>query len=319
MRVVSFLNILAIASALRPHSRQQTSIKKQTFTCYAHNKNYLGEANIAKTGDECQNWAKNYPNRVNQGIKNKILNQQKGNYLGNNLNHNFCRSLKPGKPPLCYLKNKKGYRFCNVDHCSKKDCYDSTDNGESYRGRFSTAKDGSECLFWNTRSPNIAQSVRNALPDGSNHNYCRNPAGRYSKNGGPWCYIKNSNRVTWRYCKMTTCSNKEPKCGVRCLSDNCKPQDPSKQHLSINKKNIINGQNASFAEFPWQVSIAGIQMEKNDENERILKGRTLCGASILRGCLQVVIFLIFSPEQGYLDSFWVENTSPKIPEEKTRR
>ena len=39
----------------------------------------------------------------------------------------------------------------------------------------------------------------------------------------------------------------------------------------------------------------------------------------LRGFPQVLIFFIFSPEQGYLDSFWVENTSPKIPEEKTRR
>ena len=40
---------------------------------------------------------------------------------------------------------------------------------------------------------------------------------------------------------------------------------------------------------------------------------------VLRGFLEVGISLIFSPEQGYLDSFWVENTSSKIPEEKTRR
>ena len=39
----------------------------------------------------------------------------------------------------------------------------------------------------------------------------------------------------------------------------------------------------------------------------------------LRGCLQVGIFLIFSPEQGYLDFFWVENTSPKIPEVKNTK
>ena len=39
----------------------------------------------------------------------------------------------------------------------------------------------------------------------------------------------------------------------------------------------------------------------------------------LRGCLQVGIFLIVSPEQGYLDFFWVENTSPKIPEVKNTK
>ena len=70
----------------------------------------------------------------------------------------------------------------------------------------------------------------------------------------------------------------------------------------------LSSSNAAAGSLSAALAAAGAGSNANQTNQQTL-----------RAFLEVGIFLIFSPEQGYLDSFWVENTSPKIPEEKTRR
>lgn len=261
--------------------------------CYQNGKSYLGTTNVALSGDtECQSWSTNYPNRIHKSILAKIQNQQNSD----DINHNYCRSLKVGKPPLCYLKRKRGYRYCNtIPKCSSKpakqrtaECYETQMKGKNYAGNMSTAKTGETCINWNTVSSKIPTDID--LVDGhTNHNYCRNPLRLYTKSQ-PWCFVNIQGRgITWRYCNMDPCEEitykTEPKCGIRCLEgQNCIPKR-TPDELQIG--HIINGTDAHFAEFPWQASIAYASYTRLNntqtdyETKKVTAGYTTCGASIL--------------------------------------
>jgi len=78
---------------------------------------------------------------------------------------------------------------------------------------------------------------------------------------------------------MTQCLDEpEPLCGLRCeAGKSCVPEVPVMQSKMTK---IIGGMDASFAQFPWQVSIARGYRAIDDPNQ-VLQGETLCGASIL--------------------------------------
>jgi len=242
---------------------------KANEDCYTLTEPYTGTTSNTVTGATCQKWSANYPNRIKTSIRKRVVQSQGSK----DYHHNYCRTLKNGKPPLCYTKNSRGYRYCDVPKCKPKGfCYE--ENGTNYKGTFAKARSGEDCINWNTKSSKIPRDMAKYLSDKkSSHNYCRNPISKYKKSE-PWCFIRQrgTNSVTWRYCDLKPCvKREEPICGLRCLEgESC--------HMSL-KGQIINGTDAHLAEFPWQVSIAAAYLDKEDEN--IMKGKTLCGASIL--------------------------------------
>ena len=112
----------------------------------------------------------------------------KRNYLSRQTNNNYCRSLRKGKKPGCYISPNK-WEYCDVPRCSET-LLDST--GIYYKGKRNHVGGENEvpaesCLSWNTTSELRLRNTK--------HNFCRNPD---SDPRGPWCSTENSSKS---YCK----------------------------------------------------------------------------------------------------------------------
>ncbi|XP_035958197.1 tissue-type plasminogen activator [Halichoerus grypus] len=90
---------------------------------------------------------------------------------------------------------------CEID--ASATCY--KDQGITYRGTWSTAESGAECVNWNSsvlalkrysgRRPNAIQLGL------GNHNYCRNPDG----DSRPWCYVFKAGKYSSEFCSAPAC------------------------------------------------------------------------------------------------------------------
>ena len=80
-------------------------------------------------------------------------------------------------------------------------CYNSSDNGRSYRGTLNVTTSGIPCQAWVSRVPHPHPVTPLERPELEGHNYCRNPDGRGLL---PWCYTTDP-ETRWEYCDITTC------------------------------------------------------------------------------------------------------------------
>ncbi|XP_036911356.1 tissue-type plasminogen activator isoform X3 [Sturnira hondurensis] len=101
----------------------------------------------------------------------------------------------------------EGYtgKLCEVD--ASATCY--KDQGVTYRGTWSTAESGADCVNWN--SSILAWKPYNGRrPDAiklglGNHNYCRNPDG----DSKPWCYVFKAGKYSSEFCSTPVCSKEK--------------------------------------------------------------------------------------------------------------
>ncbi|XP_006897052.1 PREDICTED: tissue-type plasminogen activator [Elephantulus edwardii] len=98
-------------------------------------------------------------------------------------------------------------KSCEID--AKATCYKG--QGITYRGTWSTAESGAECINWNSSA--LSQKPysgrrRDALKLGlGNHNYCRNP----DRDSKPWCYIFKAGMYSPEFCSTPACTNGKTK------------------------------------------------------------------------------------------------------------
>ncbi|KAB0404959.1 hypothetical protein E2I00_016970 [Balaenoptera physalus] len=94
---------------------------------------------------------------------------------------------------------------CEID--ASATCY--KDRGVTYRGRWSTAESGAECVNWNSSSLAM-KPYSGRRPDAirlglGNHNYCRNP----DQDSKPWCYIFKAGKYISEFCSTPACSKEK--------------------------------------------------------------------------------------------------------------
>nr|XP_023486540.1 tissue-type plasminogen activator isoform X1 [Equus caballus] len=94
---------------------------------------------------------------------------------------------------------------CEID--ASATCYE--DQGVTYRGTWSTAESGSECVNWNS-SVLALKPYNGWRPDAirlglGNHNYCRNP----DQDSKPWCYVFKAGKYSSEPCSTPSCSKEK--------------------------------------------------------------------------------------------------------------
>ncbi|CAO2611645.1 Tissue-type plasminogen activator [Lemmus lemmus] len=90
---------------------------------------------------------------------------------------------------------------CDVD--TRATCFE--DQGITYRGTWSTAENGAECINWNSSVLSLKR-YNARRPDAiklglGNHNYCRNP----DRDSKPWCYVFKAGKYTSEFCSTPAC------------------------------------------------------------------------------------------------------------------
>uniref|UniRef100_A0A671FKP6 Plasminogen activator n=1 Tax=Rhinolophus ferrumequinum TaxID=59479 RepID=A0A671FKP6_RHIFE len=106
---------------------------------------------------------------------------------------------------VCQCPEGFGGKLCEID--ASATCY--KDQGVTYRGMWSTADSGAECINWNSSA--LAWKPYNGRrPDAiklglGNHNYCRNPDGDWK----PWCYVFKAGKYTSEFCSTPACSKEK--------------------------------------------------------------------------------------------------------------
>lgn len=117
-------------------------------------------------------------------------------------NGGTCRQALYFSDFVCQCPEGFSGKRCEI-HASAT-CY--TDLGVTYRGTWSTAESGAECINWG--SSMLARKLYNSRRrDASqlglgNHNYCRNP----DKNSKPWCYVFKAGKYVPELCSTPVCS-----------------------------------------------------------------------------------------------------------------
>lgn len=106
---------------------------------------------------------------------------------------------------VCQCPEGFSGKLCEID--ASATCY--KDQGVTYRGMWSTAKSGAECVNWNSsvlaRKPYNGQrsdAIRLGL---GNHNYCRNP----DEDSKPWCYVFKAGKYSSESCSVPACSKEK--------------------------------------------------------------------------------------------------------------
>lgn len=269
-----------------PNTRTTRNTDITTLTeCYDINTkgtDFNGQTTKTKSNQECQAWNVNTPNKVN-------FKPQDAATAGNS-----CRNPDSDiNGPWCYLANSAGnattlqpnWESCGIPVCispitqtvfgsevvdPSSTCYTSSDNGASYVGTRARTQTGLNCQYWNLDITNTrSDTIKSKIPAGITHNYCRN----YDNESRPWCFTTDS-EVEWDYCDIDVCgvavadifSESNPdelECGLACnCGEDC--------YLGTSC-NIVNGQQASLGQFPWQVQI----------RKRSSSTGGFCGGSIL--------------------------------------
>ncbi|XP_075853526.1 tissue-type plasminogen activator isoform X1 [Microcebus murinus] len=106
---------------------------------------------------------------------------------------------------VCQCPEGFAGKRCEID--TRATCYE--DQGASYRGTWSTAESGAQCVSWNSSA--LARKPYNGRrPDAprlglGNHNYCRNP----DQDSKPWCYVFKAGRYSSEFCSTPACSKRE--------------------------------------------------------------------------------------------------------------
>ncbi|XP_029795849.1 tissue-type plasminogen activator isoform X3 [Suricata suricatta] len=146
---------------------------------------------------------------------------------------------------------------CEID--ASATCY--KDQGITYRGTWSTAESGAECVNWNSSALALKPySGRrpNAITLGlGNHNYCRNP----DRDSRPWCYVFKAGQYITEFCSTPACP--KATCGLRQYKQ---PQF-----------RIKGGLYADITSHPWQAAIFV-------KNRRSPGERFLCGGILISSC-----------------------------------
>ncbi|XP_075853528.1 tissue-type plasminogen activator isoform X2 [Microcebus murinus] len=158
---------------------------------------------------------------------------------------------------VCQCPEGFAGKRCEID--TRATCYE--DQGASYRGTWSTAESGAQCVSWNSSA--LARKPYNGRrPDAprlglGNHNYCRNP----DQDSKPWCYVFKAGRYSSEFCSTPACS--KPTCGLR---EHRQPQ-----------LRIKGGLFADIASHPWQAAIFV-------RNRRAPGETFLCGGVLIAPC-----------------------------------
>ena len=72
-----------------------------------------------------------------------------------------------------------------------------------YAGTISTTERGKTCLPWQEVSQPDRDNEEIFRPLECDHNYCRNPSGRWSFPDAAWCYVNNNDVIAVEYCKYS--------------------------------------------------------------------------------------------------------------------
>ncbi|XP_062935619.1 tissue-type plasminogen activator isoform X2 [Cynocephalus volans] len=113
-----------------------------------------------------------------------------------------CRQALYFSDFICQCPEGFVGKRCEID--ASATCY--KDQGITYRGMWSTAESGAECVSWNSSA--LALKPYSARrPDAvklglGNHNYCRNP----DQDSKPWCYVFKAGKYSSEFCSIPTCS-----------------------------------------------------------------------------------------------------------------
>lgn len=102
---------------------------------------------------------------------------------------------------VCQCPDGFAGRRCDID--TQTTCF--KDKGITYRGTWSTAESGAECVNWNS-SVLALKPYSGRRPDAiklglGNHNYCRNP----DQDVKPWCYVFKAGKYTPEFCSTPAC------------------------------------------------------------------------------------------------------------------
>lgn len=117
--------------------------------------------------------------------------------------HNFCRNpYSKYSRVWCYTTNPDvRWDYCYVPTCEiDEGCWPKLDRakkGSGYRGEQSLTRSGYTCKDWTLTSYGTEKYKNEGIGE---HNYCRNPAEKYSD---VWCYTVDGSR--WDWCDVPTC------------------------------------------------------------------------------------------------------------------
>ncbi|KAL1772963.1 tissue-type plasminogen activator [Sigmodon hispidus] len=128
------------------------------------------------------------------------------------LNGGTCQQAMYFSDFVCQCPEGFVGKRCDID--TRATCFE--DQGITYRGTWSSAENGAECINWNSTA--LSFKTYNARrPDAvrlglGNHNYCRNP----DRDSKPWCYVFKAGKYTAEFCSTPAC----PK-GILWRSEDC--------------------------------------------------------------------------------------------------
>ncbi|XP_075412725.1 tissue-type plasminogen activator [Tenrec ecaudatus] len=120
-------------------------------------------------------------------------------------NGGLCRQAVYFSDFVCQCPEGFLGKRCEID--GNEMCYKGL--GVSYRGTWSTAESGAECVNWNSSA--LAWKLYSGRrPDAlklglGNHNFCRNP----DQDSKPWCYIFKAGKYNPEFCSTPACTKEE--------------------------------------------------------------------------------------------------------------
>ncbi|XP_037382051.1 tissue-type plasminogen activator [Talpa occidentalis] len=126
-------------------------------------------------------------------------------------NGGTCRQALYFSDFVCQCPEGFVGKRCEID--TRATCY--KDLGVTYRGTWSTAESGAECVNWNSSvliwKPYNGRR-RDAVKLGlGNHNYCRNP----DQDRRPWCYVFKAGKYSEEFCSTPACPQENGDCYIK--------------------------------------------------------------------------------------------------------
>ncbi|XP_047713290.1 tissue-type plasminogen activator [Prionailurus viverrinus] len=116
-------------------------------------------------------------------------------------NGGTCRQALYFSDFVCECPEGFSGKRCEID--ASATCY--KDQGVTYRGTWSTAESGAECINWNSSvlalKPYNGRRPNAIMLGLGNHNYCRNP----DRDSRPWCYVFKAGQYSTEFCSTPAC------------------------------------------------------------------------------------------------------------------